>query len=186
MAPISVVAAVHIDLIEDSLAEVLNCGMWRQYEHRQKFPGTAHHDTESIYIRWAPDWSTHSIFDTTDAVDYPAYKHLPRTNQLIECVLDVLNPKEVGRMMVVKLKAGGKIDEHYDGGKYAEHYSRYHVPLHSDEGNVFTCNGLSMHMQPPGVYTFSHRLLHSVRNDSLTDRIHLIMDLVPSKNKLEN
>ena len=68
------------------------------------------------------------------------------------------------------------IDPHEDTGRYAKAYSRFHLVLTSAPGNTFTCDNQTVHMQPGELWWFNHRGEHSVRNDSDTDRIHLIFD----------
>ncbi|MGH2517808.1 MAG: aspartyl/asparaginyl beta-hydroxylase domain-containing protein [Ktedonobacterales bacterium] len=168
-----------------ALAEIeTNADLWGRHTLRQTYPESAHHDTETIYLRWAPEWTPESIFESTDAVDYPdEIKRLPTvTNLLHDAVLAILNayPKQSGittaRMIITRLKPGGRIDEHSDQGLYAQTFKRFHVPLLSREGNLFACEWESVYMPPGGVWWFNHRRPHSVRNDSAEPRIHLILD----------
>jgi hypothetical protein len=150
--------------------------LWGEITLRQTYPGTAHADTETIFIR-GPS-SPAGAFDEVPAHFYPAVEKLPECSHLVSLLAESLNAKELGRVMVVKLKAGGHIAPHVDEGKYAEHYERFHFVLDSDEGNVFQCADRIEWMKPGTAWWFDHRVEHSVTNASARDRIHLIVDLV--------
>ncbi len=153
-----------------------NHALFDECTHRQDFPGSPHHDTKAIFLRWAPHWTPESIFDSTESIDYPGAKQLPAHYALAYRICHMIGATEWGRVMVVKMKPGGRIDQHWDGGAYAHHFDRFHLCLQGDEGNRFTCDGATVAMLPGELWWFNHQLPHSAHNDSPNERIHLIID----------
>ncbi len=153
--------------------------LWDQITERQIFPGSPHHDTKCIFLRWCPGQTMRDVFYQLEAVDYPAAKDLaPAIAPLFDALLDAVPFESIGRVMLVSLKPGGSIDEHFDSGNYAERLDRFHVVLRSDDGNQFTVGGENFHARPGEAFWFNVKASHHVRNDSGRDRVHLIVDLV--------
>lgn len=150
--------------------------LWSEITIRQDYEGSAHHDTETIILRGPAAGS--NPFDEIPAQPYAAMAKLPHCSGLCILLVEKLNAPEIGRVMAVRLKAGGVIDPHVDEGKYAEHYQRFHIVLQSEEGNVFQCGSRIQWMEAGTAWWFNHRLEHDVVNASTASRVHLIIDLV--------
>jgi GNAT superfamily N-acetyltransferase len=165
--------------IAASLAEIVaQPEMWSEITVRQTFEGSVHHDTEAIHLRVPAQLTDQAIFNGLEAADYtPTMTRLPATCALLKETLMGLGATELGRVMIVKLKAGGTIRRHTDAGDYAAYYDRFHIPLCSLPGNLFSCGDEEIHMQPGEMWQISHhRIEHGVRNLSNEDRIHIIID----------
>jgi len=166
--------------VQAAIAELAaKADAFKMFTGRQEAPGSAHHSTECIVLRGPVAITMDAVFNDTHAVWYPLPPELdlPDTLELTRKALDKLSPMaELGRVMVVSLKAGGAIDAHIDEGAYAAHYERFHLVLTSKPGNVFQCGREAIHMQPGELWQFDHRQLHSVQNASDEDRIHIIID----------
>lgn len=152
--------------------------LWKQITARQTTPGSPHHDTEAIFLRWCESQTVHAAFTDLAAVDYPARSSLPACSRMIDELSSVLGVVELGRVMVVNLLPGGHIDPHIDEGAYADHYQRFHLSMTSEGGNHFRCGDEHMHMRPGEVWWFDHKQTHEVWNRSDSGRIHLILDAV--------
>lgn len=153
--------------------------LWSVNTARQTCAGSPHHDTESIWLRGPEELTVHSVFHDVVAHDYPSAADLsPAVVALLAPLIQSIQATELGRVMIVNLKPGGKIDLHADEGVYAEHYSRFHLVLSSNSGNTFTCGEESVHMKPGEFWWFNHQIAHTVSNDSDSDRIHIIVDAV--------
>lgn len=157
---------------EAALRELAGTAAWGDNTVRQSYPGTAHSDTKTIVLRGPANWPTaqHDL----SAVD-GGYA-LPAVQRCVTCALALLPFKEVGRVFVVSLRAGGHIARHRDEGAYAEHYSRMHLVLQSEVGNTFDCGSESKRLRPGEVWSFNHREEHEVWNKSASPRIHIIID----------
>lgn len=149
--------------------------LWDLVTVRQQYEGSAHRDTESIILRGPT--TLDDIFDNLDSVDFPTLAELPATRDLIDRVLDMVQAREVGRLMVVKLHAGGRVTPHTDEGRYAEYFARFHLVLTSSPKCRFHAGGEQVVMAPGELWWFNHRAQHEVRNGG-PERIHLILDLL--------
>lgn len=152
--------------------------LWSEITERQKYPGSAHKDSESIFLRWCAGKTVDAAFSEIPAYNYPAFAKLPAAQELVQMVMLHANAKELGRALVVNLKAGGKVDQHIDEGSYADHYERFHVVIDSKPGNLFFCGNEAVEMKTGDIWWFNHKLEHWVQNDSDSPRIHLIVDVV--------
>lgn len=157
--------------------------LWGEITSRQEAPGSSHHDTEAIFLRWCKGQTVEDAFYSIPAIDYPAAaKLMPEVSEPFKALLDAIGEYgEIGRVMIVKLKAGGSIDEHVDEGAYAEHYDRFHVVLSSNSGNEFVVDSHAFRSQPGEAWWFNHKKPHYVANRSNADRIHMIVDVVAPK-----
>jgi hypothetical protein len=158
--------------------EALDSDLWDAFTTRQDTPGSPHHDTRTIVLRGpaAHELTSDIIFNLIASEDTPAVAQLPAVRELCVAACERLGVKELGRVMLVELKAGGHIDNHLDEGGYAEHYKRFHLVLQSDPGNTFTNGPETIHMAPGQLWQFTHQLEHEVHNNSTRPRIHLIID----------
>jgi len=85
---------------------------------------------------------------------------------------------QVGRVMFTRLPPRRSIPRHADTeGAYCGYYTRFHVPIASDPGVLFSCGDEAVEMTPGEIWWANIRLPHSIVNDSQSDRIHLTIDL---------
>jgi quercetin dioxygenase-like cupin family protein len=148
--------------------------MWGEITVRQKYAGSAHSQTETIFLR-APA-SLLDVLNVLDSVDMPAIRVfesalLPLMGQITEA----LRLRELARAMIVKLEAGGCITPHRDEGAYARYFARFHYVLTSTPECHFTVGDETVHMAPGELWWFNHQVVHHVENLG-PDRIHLIFD----------
>lgn len=146
---------------------------WSEITLRQTFPGSAHHATETIFLRApipGPD-----LQSEVESMDMPAADGVMDAAMALIHALP-LRIAELGRLMVVRLKPGGYIDPHTDEGAYAENFSRFHIALQAENGNVFHCGQETAHMRTGEAWWFNHRVEHEVANLSANPRVHLIFD----------
>lgn len=151
--------------------------LWEQFTTRQTYPGSAHHDTQCIVMRGPHVQSKVNVFDDIEAVAWDAMELLPECAQLALRLILAVDACALGRILVTRLKPQGAIDPHTDQGAYAQCYARFHIPIDSGEGNLFTCDGESITMQPGSAWWFNHQRPHHVINASSAWRTHLIVDL---------
>jgi hypothetical protein len=152
-------------------------GIWRAITQRQEYPGTAHADTETIFLR-GPIPGCSDVFNDIRCVDYGVFLDMlaPRVHALLRRLLDSVDGyDEIGRAMIVKLKSGGHIMPHVDEGRYADFYDRFHLVM---RGACRFRVADAVFSYPPGVvFWFNHKLEHEVWNSG-EDRVHLILDVV--------
>jgi GNAT superfamily N-acetyltransferase len=150
---------------------------WTEQTWRQRFPGTAHADTQTVYLRH-PHIVGPSLLSDMDAPPTAEWYRMQPLADLVRQVWTAVGAREIdaGRAMVVRLPPGGRIADHYDGGSYAKEFDRFHLVLDAGEGVRFTCRGQDREFRTGDLFWFDHRSNHSVANDSTRDRLHLIVD----------
>lgn len=82
------------------------------------------------------------------------------------------------RATLVRLKAGGVINEHTDNNFSLAHSHRVHVPIETNENVLFSVGTKTRNLKAGEVVEINNRRPHSVRNESDHDRVHLILDFV--------
>lgn len=160
-----------------------NPDLWKQVTNRQLYPGTAHADTETIFLRWCESQNVDAAFNDLEAIDYPALQLLPEVKPLFQQLGAAVKGEVLGRIILVNLIPGGYIRPHVDEGAYADHYERFHMSLQSDLGNMFFVGkpdyfGEFVHMKPGEAWWFNHKKTHWLANMSDRPRLHLIVDMV--------
>lgn len=170
---------------------ILQPELWKQVTDRQDYAGSAHKDTETVFLRWCPGRTIESAFTEIEAVDYPAAAALPGAEGLVNFALMEAGAEKLGRVIVARLRPGGFITPHVDEGAYADHYERFHISLESESGNTFmvgddqTDCGEFVHMRPGELWWFNHKMTHWVANRSERPRTHLIIDAVAPRYRRE-
>lgn len=156
-----------------------NPHMWNLLTIRQNFPGSAHKDTENIFIRGPKDFTVEDYFYDLGAYDYPHAHKLADVLVLpFAHLFHEMHIQELGRIIIVKLAPGGHIDEHIDEGDYADYYERFHICLTGEEGSTLTAGDETQHFAPGECWWFNHKLPHYADNKSDVPRIHIIFDAV--------
>lgn len=147
--------------------------LWSLVQVRQRYEKSAHVDTEAIVLR-GPE-TVENIFENLECINFPVFDQLMETRTLVRDVAEFIHAREVGRVMLVKLKAEGWIRPHVDEGSYARYFARFHLSLDSHPGCIFRCGEEKAYMEPGELWWFNHQRTHSVLNRDAA-RIHLIMD----------
>ncbi len=83
-------------------------------------------------------------------------------------------------LIFARLRAGRTIPRHADGGYSLMQAHRIHMPIVSNEQNIFFVNSEEKNMQVGEVWEINNALIHTVENRSDEDRIHLIIDWMPN------
>jgi GNAT superfamily N-acetyltransferase len=156
--------------------------MWHQITARQDFPGSDHKDTQTIYLRGPGHMEVPSDYVAVgNAVDYRGnLEALPFCEALLCDALKAIGATELGYVMVVKLKAGGRVTPHIDEGPYSDHFTRFHLVLSTNDGCLFHVEQEAQHMAAGELWQFDHKATHAFVNAGDTDRIHIIFDAVPA------
>lgn len=147
--------------------------LWDLITVRQEYEGSAHRDSKTVILR-GPKTIEH-ILDNLDSVDYELMQELPCVFDLLCRAARMVQARDIGRVMAVKLREGGAVTPHTDEGRYARYFARFHLVLSSSPDCWFFAGGEKINMAPGELWWFNHQVEHEVRNGG-PDRIHLIMD----------
>ncbi len=85
---------------------------------------------------------------------------------------------------IVKLQAGGQVYRHVDAGLYYLLRDRYHLVLQSRSGSRMQCERQTSTWHPGEVWWFNNHVPHQAFNDSDDERIHVIFDVLPDRNRV--
>ena len=88
------------------------------------------------------------------------------------------------RMILVKLLANGSIPHHVDQGETLSKSHRMHLPIITNEQNLFSVGDTEMHMKAGELWEINNRREHGVINGGSEDRTHLIVDYVLAGEKI--
>ena len=88
------------------------------------------------------------------------------------------------RMILVKLLANGSIPHHVDQGETLSKSHRMHLPIITNEQNLFSVGDTEMHMKAGQLWEINNRREHGVVNGGSEDRTHLIIDYVLAGEKI--
>ena len=153
--------------------------LWKEIQARQNFSNSPHKDTESIYVRGPLKMSPYYVLWDTGSYDYPCMEYLkPALVPLMQPILKQLGVEDMGRVLIVNLKPSGHVTKHNDQGKYADHYSRFHIVLKSNQHCFQTAGSELRRFNVGDVWWFDHKKLHTAHNVGDTERIHIIFDCV--------
>jgi hypothetical protein len=158
--------------------------LWKEDTYLRDYPQGPFKDTETIFVRFPPYSVTEMERDKRDqheSVWMDGAIHLPAARGLVFALMTMVEGERVGRVMVNKLRPGGKVFPHADSPAHAEYWDRYHFVLQSGPGCNFRCGDETTYLEPGNVYWFNHALEHEVINNSKLPRIHMIVDIRTSK-----
>lgn len=83
-----------------------------------------------------------------------------------------------GRSRLMGLGPGAEVPEHIDVHYYWRTHVRLHLPVITNPGVEFTCNGETVHMKAGECWVFDSFSLHDVQNKGKEKRTHLVLDTV--------
>src|SRR3974377_2593509 len=102
---------------------------------------------------------------------------LPAARPLIFGLMSRVQGERLGRVMINKVRCGGRIYAHADTAEHAEYWERYHLVLKTAPGCNFRAGAETIHMPVGSVWWFEDALEHEVVNNSVDERIHMIVDI---------
>lgn len=85
------------------------------------------------------------------------------------------------RVFYAKLLGGDSIAAHIDDGSIFAISHRCHLPIIAPDGIQFTCSQDTYTPKKGQWFEVNNCLIHSVINSALTERIHLIVDILPEE-----
>jgi hypothetical protein len=153
---------------------------WKLDTSRQDKLAT-HKDTEMFQLQFMDYW-----WEVGQGYQSKVINKFKKENSNI-CMQQIYNYLEkeydakVVRCEIIKMHANSHIPDHIDSGEFLYLGRRIHVPLITNKDVVFTIFGNSINMEVGKWYDINNSLPHSVDNNSIYDRIHIIIDLIENK-----
>lgn len=166
-----------IDTTPHVMELMANPGLWNANDIRTKYEQSPHYEVDDILMRFNDLSNISEIVDDKDCLNYPAMFALPRCADLIYMLMGYVRGERLGRCIVAKLPPGGKIAPHVDEGAPADYYDRYHIVLQAAPGCMFQAGDEKIMMKKGDIWWFDNKQQHTVINNSVDDRICLIVDI---------
>lgn len=177
-----VATGIKVDQLVHSIARQPT--LWNRYNFRTTFPNTPFAENDDIVVRYpAPEACEEGIEHVINADRsewYPVVGFLP---ELADIVLDVMRFSRayaLDRLLITRLPPGGQILAHTDDrGSYVGggDVERLHLVLQGLPGSLFSCGDETVCMLTGELWWFNPHMEHSAVNNSIDDRIHLLIDL---------
>jgi len=168
--------------------------LWHEDTFLRKYPQGPFGQTETIMIRFpekveglteeqieAYKANRLAGYDQYEAVNYPALAALPEARKLVFDLMARVNGERLGRVMINKVCAGGRIFPHADTPEQTRYYTRFHIVLHGLPGAVLRCGegdaAEQINMNTGDCFWFNNALTHEVVNNSADDRVSMVVDI---------
>jgi hypothetical protein len=153
-----------------------NQDLWNENRIRTSHEGSAHKDASDILIRFNEcDWQ--KVPDDLESFWYPSIYELTAARPIIFGLMARVEGERLGRVIVTKVPPGKRILPHEDGGYSPNYYQRYHCVLQGLPGSIFRCGDEQVTMRTGEIWWLQNLIEHEVINNSVDDRIHLIVDI---------
>lgn len=138
----------------------------------------AHKDTNSYFLyKTNLGWQKNEKFVVSKAT---------KDEELLSLVEPIISELEEihdglrGNVLFIKLKGMHNIPEHTDGGNYLVFSRRHHIPIVTSNQTFFGVGSEKINMAVGECWEINNTRTHSVDNNSSTDRIHLLIDIMPN------
>lgn len=154
--------------------------LWKEDTYLRDYPQGPFEDVETIFLRFPPasvSQLEQGKRDQHECVWMDGMVRLPSARAIIFALMTRLAGERIGRVMINKIRPGGRIYPHADTPVHAEYWDRHHVVLQSAPGCTFRCGEETIYMPVGDCWWFQNAHEHEVQNGSGLDRIHLIIDI---------
>lgn len=138
-----------------------------------------HKETNSIFIYdHTTNWFIGQKYDLKVNDSQSVMREL--VSPIIKSLESIHNGK-VGKCLFIKLPANKSVGEHTDKMDYLGAVRRHHIAITTNEDVTFFVNKESKNMKVGECWEINNSLPHSVENNGSTDRIHLLLDILPNQ-----
>lgn len=167
--------------------------LWKEDTFLRDYPQGPFGEIESIMLRFPEKRvfeqeaeleeykNNQSSFDQHESIDYPAFDILTEARDLVFALMALVKGERLGRVMINKIAAGGRIYPHEDTPEHADYYTRFHIVLQSSAGCILKAGDEQLEMRTGDVFWFNNKLTHEVINNSGQDRISMVVDIKVKK-----
>jgi Aspartyl/Asparaginyl beta-hydroxylase len=154
--------------------------LWREDTYLRDYPQGPFRDVETIFLRFPPASVTElerSQKDPHECVWMDGWLKLPAARLLVFTLMRQVDGERLGRIMLNKIRPGGRIFPHADTPVHAEYWDRFHYVVGAFPGCLFRCGEEQVEMRTGDCWWFQNAIEHEVVNNSAEDRTHLIIDI---------
>jgi len=162
------------------MVQIQRQSLWKADTYLRDYPQGPFEDVDTIFLRFPPASVTEMERDGRDpheCVWMDGSLHLPAARALIFSLMHTVEGERLGRVMINRIRPGGRIFPHADTPLHATYWDRFHYVVQSAPGVNFRVDEETVFMQTGECWWFQNQLEHEVVNNSADDRIHLIVDI---------
>jgi hypothetical protein len=183
---VKTITQVPDNIFQPALAEIESID-WQQISDPSRSSSKVFSTSSAIHIRahkppqgkplprTIEEWSV-----ITECIDHPQWvDQFHAVRLLANWMMESVEGKALGRIMIVNLAAQGNVPPHIDPLDYFAMYSRFHVPFKTNAQVVFSggAGTAEEHMPYQTLCQLNNRLMHRLDNRSQENRIHVIVDI---------
>jgi hypothetical protein len=151
---------------------------WKLDTSRQSQKNGAHQNTNTYYVK---SFST-SWMEGDKLTVFPLANNV-QVLKIVNKICDDLEKIHNGKCaiaMIVKLLPDSDIDPHQDDTEYLGLTRRHHIPLQTNSNVFFHVGSEKINMKVGECWEINNSKVHFVENNSIEDRVHLIIDIMPN------
>jgi Aspartyl/Asparaginyl beta-hydroxylase len=154
--------------------------LWKADTYLRDYPQGPFGDVETIFLRFPPasvSEMEREAKDQHECVWMDGALHLPAARSLVFNLMHTVEGERLGRVMINKIRPGGRIFPHADTPVHSTYWDRFHYVVQSSPGVIFRVADENVFMQTGECWWFQNQLEHEVLNNSAEERIHLVIDI---------
>jgi hypothetical protein len=180
-----------------ALAISMDPELWTADTFLRNYPQGPFGDTDTIMLRF-PEIQTGmneeeiemykqnklAGYDQHESIAYPAWSKLTQAHRFVFDLAQFAQATRIGRVMVNRIRPGGRIFRHADTPEHVRYWRRFHLVIQGQPGAVIYCGAEkdgskdeTLQMLTGRLFWFRNELEHEVRNESSVDRISMVIDL---------
>lgn len=187
----------NLDVSALALAVAMEPSRWEADDFLRKYPQGPFGDTDTIMLRFpkiATGLTEKQIerykanklagYDQHESICWPAWDQIPQAHDFVFDLARFTRATRIGRVIVNRIKPGGRIFRHADTPEHCRYFKRFHLVLQGQPGAVIYCgekedgsDDEALQMLTGRLFFFRNELFHEVRNESSVDRLSMVIDL---------
>lgn len=151
---------------------------WFENNDRQSLY-EVHKETNSVFI-----YDHSNAWSLGDKYDLKVNDSQSRMAKLVSPIVETLesiHDGKVGKCIFIKMPPHKNVGEHRDSMDYLGAVRRHHIAIKTNEDVIFFVNKESKNMRVGECWEINNSLFHSVKNNGDSERIHLMIDILPNK-----
>lgn len=98
---------------------------------------------------------------------------------IVDYVYNLYTDHKMVRGEIVNLKPGKSLSPHIDIHWFHKESKRVHVPIITNDASFLTFEDRNYHLDVGKIYEINNRIMHSGFNNGTSDRVHVIIDMMP-------
>ena len=172
----------------DTLKSAINTEDFTKRSVRDSLESTPHTDTRTIFGLW--DMFTDGQSASNEDIIRRYYSFIEEAISKVEKHYGYMFC-ELRSLCIINLLSGGRIESHkddddYRGGKNIALYNkchRIHIVCKTNDNVLFDINGEKRNLKEGAIVEVNNLNTHRVFNNGYTDRVHIVLDLLPHKGR---